>query len=851
MKKLQHLILYLALIFICFLQQESLATTNVIINGGFESGNFSGWVTGNRYNEIMQEGRSVDGTDILLTSPIEDSWFARLGRWDSSYSGYNPSLEPGGYDWMYQDVAVPLGSPTLAFSYNILTYDTAAWDWLDVFIKDPSNDVVLATVVSHDGKPGYEYGPYYNCWWKYVNFDMSYFAGRTVRIWFGVRQDNYGDQTAAWIDNIFLSGGSFGKFDPNEDGYKFINYGNDLSGWSDNDRWDAFKYAFGPEYCEFLDGQHRTAAQTFFDDHKKDVLDGHCFGFSASSLMFFTKEWDVTDSSFVGANVTKVVDIPIYTGLWPLGNTNEKIAKQIEAKQWSQYGYDDLYYPNDPKGICEWLEENFAAEISIWDKTADCWLLCGTGGHSIVPLKTELTSNTCKIYVYDSNHPKDSERYMNVDLQNNTWSYTFQKFLWWDFDTWSGGAADTFTSIGLRKYSDLKGRPKVPFAPEQGDFDFAVCTGTSATTIQDSLFRRIGFVNGSFVNEIPGAAPIFISSNGSNTESLSQDYFLPAGNQYTMYATGLDSGTYTLTYYAPRGFFRVETTSVPGSIDTLNYDAQNRAGIFSTDNADKSIRLLLVNSVPNLTSERLFEVNMNSVLGVKISENMPTDLNSLAVHMEGLSSLSTYGLRITQGGLGSGEVSFSNIPILPGDTQIVTPENWNDLAHTTVKLQVDHGSDGVIDEVWTLLSNQTPVADANGPYSGTVGSLITFDASGSYDPDGTIVLYEWDWDDNGTYDESTTSTTINHTWSSPYSGTVRLRVTDNDGLTAIDTASVAITIPGDLDGDGDVDADDYLIFRTAYGSCTGGAKFISRADLDSDGCITINDYRIMRSLVTP
>jgi hypothetical protein len=47
--------------------------------------------------------------------------------------------------------------------------------------------------------------------------------------------------------------------------------------------------------------------------------------------------------------------------------------------------------------------------------------------------------------------------------------------------------------------------------------------------------------------------------------------------------------------------------------------------------------------------------------------------------------------------------------------------------------------------------NQPPVAKANGPYSGTVGSPITFDASGSYDPDGSIVSYEWDWNNDGFY----------------------------------------------------------------------------------------------------
>jgi hypothetical protein len=54
---------------------------------------------------------------------------------------------------------------------------------------------------------------------------------------------------------------------------------------------------------------------------------------------------------------------------------------------------------------------------------------------------------------------------------------------------------------------------------------------------------------------------------------------------------------------------------------------------------------------------------------------------------------------------------------------------------------------------------------------------------------------------------------------------------------------------GDLDLDFDVDYHDYLVFRTAYGSCEGDANFLPAADLDGDGCVTINDYRILRTLI--
>jgi hypothetical protein len=59
---------------------------------------------------------------------------------------------------------------------------------------------------------------------------------------------------------------------------------------------------------------------------------------------------------------------------------------------------------------------------------------------------------------------------------------------------------------------------------------------------------------------------------------------------------------------------------------------------------------------------------------------------------------------------------------------------------------------------------------------------VNFDASGSYDPDGSIASYEWDFGD-GTPWVTTTSPWINHYYSygyGPYD--VTLWVTDNNGL---------------------------------------------------------------------
>ncbi len=89
-------------------------------------------------------------------------------------------------------------------------------------------------------------------------------------------------------------------------------------------------------------------------------------------------------------------------------------------------------------------------------------------------------------------------------------------------------------------------------------------------------------------------------------------------------------------------------------------------------------------------------------------------------------------------------------------------------------------------------ANQSPTADAGGPYSVAIDATITLDGSGSTDPDGTLVLYEWDLDGDGQYDDASGVTAA---FSSASAGafTIGLRVTDDDGATGTDIATVTVS----------------------------------------------------------
>ena len=88
--------------------------------------------------------------------------------------------------------------------------------------------------------------------------------------------------------------------------------------------------------------------------------------------------------------------------------------------------------------------------------------------------------------------------------------------------------------------------------------------------------------------------------------------------------------------------------------------------------------------------------------------------------------------------------------------------------------------------------NQPPVAEAGGPYQGNEGSPMTLDGSQSSDPDGDILQYRWDFNNDGVWDtEWLVASSTNYTWADDYAGIVKLEVSDGKLFTT-DSASVIV-----------------------------------------------------------
>ncbi|MFP3953129.1 MAG: PKD domain-containing protein [Candidatus Acetothermia bacterium] len=130
-------------------------------------------------------------------------------------------------------------------------------------------------------------------------------------------------------------------------------------------------------------------------------------------------------------------------------------------------------------------------------------------------------------------------------------------------------------------------------------------------------------------------------------------------------------------------------------------------------------------------------------------------------------------------------------------------------------------------------SNDSPTASftANST-SGEAPLEVSFDASRSSDPDGSIESYDWDFDDGSTGSGETGT----YTYDSEGDYTVELTVTDNDGATDSTTETINVSAPANEPPTASFSAD------PTSGEEPLEASFDASNSSDPDGSITSYDW---------
>ena len=149
------------------------------------------------------------------------------------------------------------------------------------------------------------------------------------------------------------------------------------------------------------------------------------------------------------------------------------------------------------------------------------------------------------------------------------------------------------------------------------------------------------------------------------------------------------------------------------------------------------------------------------------------------------------------------------------------------------------------------VTNQKPISSAGVNQLVRFGSLVKLDGSSSVDPDQKPLPLTFHWvQTSGPATLLFDSTTAAPSFVPSTKGTYVFSLLVNDGQANSDAASVAVVVPGlgDIDGDGDVDANDLARINAALNTQASGPNDLR--DLDGDGRITGLDARKLVTLCT-
>ena len=113
-------------------------------------------------------------------------------------------------------------------------------------------------------------------------------------------------------------------------------------------------------------------------------------------------------------------------------------------------------------------------------------------------------------------------------------------------------------------------------------------------------------------------------------------------------------------------------------------------------------------------------------------------------------------------------------------------------------------------------------------YYAQPGQQVTFDASASYASDARATIYEWDYNGDGVFEETTSGPITTHTYSQAVDGVVEMRMTDSNG--SVSHASTRLHIGTSLDGSFPDAPTAVTVHRTSSGS--GGSVTVNWKSAD-------------------
>ncbi|MCX5745415.1 MAG: hypothetical protein NT062_23305 [Proteobacteria bacterium] len=485
-------------------------------------------------------------------------------------------------------------------------------------------------------------------------------------------------------------------FAPSTQGFKFQNYGNE-DGIENLTAVEVHRM-FGDDACASLTGGTcllTPAAEQWMDENNKGMDGGHCEGFAALSLLFTTNKLAVAD---FGASTVHDLELA----------GNHKLQHEIAYWFTTQYlapMSNAEIKTLTPTQVVDKLVEAFSTGTDSY--TLGFYMRDMSGGHATTPYAiVEKSPDEVWIMHYDNNFPGE-ERHIDIDRKTNTWKYFTaadpkEPGSAYDGDGDSKTLTLAPTSVRLSKFvCPFCGEvddPKDDDARAKGSRQI-ILDGDADLLIADSTGKRIGYVDGKLVNEIPGALAV-AGKVGTRRATAEPIYEVPAGKALTVTLDGSrlakeeGSDVSLIAQGYTMGVYGIELD--PGQRDTIEFSADWKHVAYTTAQADTPDLEL---GVTTLAADYEFVIRAGGEAGgqrVEVSIDVKTGMLSVeAAAKDGTAGYEVEIHRIDD----HGEQVFKHKGVAAGakDRFVFHYADWKGNG-TGMAVGVDHGDDGTVDE---------------------------------------------------------------------------------------------------------------------------------------------------------
>jgi N-acetylneuraminic acid mutarotase len=554
-----------------------------------------------------------------------------------------------------------------------------------------------------------------------------------------VRVSDYSNPTIYDIsNNVFtityylfrvLNDGSYEKFEMNKHSWRFENdetnstppFNGDPIIWPEY-WWTQFNYSnypLGPEKAYIFPDWSLwvdvfTEAQCYLNPPPgitiyrqkavekwkfyNDEWKGSCFGFAISTFLAFddSASFKFKFPDFPGW-LTRIRDNLFWGGDIERAN---KIRKTLNNLFTHQFGKSQLQHKvaNKFTSVDSTVSKlkQMLKSTNRDDKILVIIKQDSTAGHALNPFRIQVGTSIDSIFVYDSNR-EDAVRFILIDKLNNEWVYPYGKFQNYT-SNWGLFLMDPVSNYISNPILDLE--DNLTIATDSSNYFEFYNSKDSDIRISNSIGQYIGIISGSFFDTMNEGIPIIpFTSQTSNPIG----YYLPKDT----YNINIMSNDDTISY------FSVFTDSIMmkfsrENVEPLQEDRIRLDSVFCIINPQAISKEFSFDIlIPDSTNEKSYKIE-----SINNSDSVAFDLIDLSnLKFYNFGSDKNYKIDLRYADQNREDFFQNNeISIPQNSSHLIIPE-WDSIATNELRILVDVGNDGTIDDTIEVINQISSVSD--------------------------------------------------------------------------------------------------------------------------------------------